>query len=73
MSLFDTGADGYLRQSDDMMLHMLPSRTIINTAGPDQLAASVSGMLNLLVKDQNGNTHQVRVANALVVPDYRKL
>jgi hypothetical protein len=43
---------------------------VINTAGPETLKASQTGLLNLLVKDDKGNTgmHQLMLENALVVP-----
>ena len=68
VSLVDTGTDAYLRQDDGLMCPTFPSSTVINTAGPDQLRASKSGLLNLLVKDEKGNMHQIMLENALVVP-----
>ena len=50
------------------MFPLFPSSTVINTAGPDQLTASKSGLLNLLVKDDKENMHQIMLENALVVP-----
>jgi hypothetical protein len=44
------------------------SSTIINTAGPDILRATEAGLLNLLVKDEKGNVHQLMLEKALVVP-----
>ena len=41
---------------------------VINTAGPETLSASQTGLLNLLVKDDKGNMHQLMLENALVVP-----
>ncbi len=66
VSLVDTGTDAYLRQDDGLMCPTFPSSTVINTAGPDQLRASKSGLLNLLVKDEKGNMHQIMLENALV-------
>jgi uncharacterized membrane protein YqjE len=68
LSLVDTGTDAYLRQDDSLMFPLFPSSTVINTAGPDQLTASKSGLLNLLVQDDKGNMHQIMLENALVVP-----
>jgi len=68
LSLVDTGTDAYLRQDDSLMCPLFPSSTVINTAGPEQLKASQSGLLNLLVKDDKGNMHQLMLENALVVP-----
>ncbi len=67
-SLFDTGTDAFLRQDHTLMCPRFPSSTIINTAGPDKLRATEAGMLNLLVKDDKGNVHQIMLENALVVP-----
>ncbi len=66
--LVDTGTDAYLRQDDSLMCPIFPSSTEINTAGPDQLRASKSGILNLLGKDDKGNMHQIMLENALFVP-----
>ncbi len=41
---------------------------VINTAGPETLSASHTGLLNLLVNDDKGNMHQLMLENALVVP-----
>jgi hypothetical protein len=41
---------------------------VINTAGPETLKASQTGLLNLLVEDNKGNMHQLILENALVVP-----
>ncbi len=68
LSLFDTGTDAYLRQDHSLMCPLFPSSTIINTAGPDKLRATEAGMLNLLVKDDKGNVHQIMLENALIVP-----
>ena len=68
LSLFDTGTDAYLRQDHSLMCPLFPSSTIINTAGPDKLRATEAGMLNLLVKDDKGNMHQIMLENALIVP-----
>ena len=67
-SLFDTGTDAYLRQDDSMMHPLFPSSTVISTAGPEQLKASHSGLLHLIVKDDKGNLHRLMLENALVVP-----
>ena len=48
-SLFDTGTDAYLRQDESLMYPLFPSSTVIHTAGPDQLRASRSGLLHLIV------------------------
>ena len=40
----------------------------INTAGPETLNTSQTELLNLLVKDDKGNMHQLMLENALVVP-----
>ena len=42
---------------------MIPSNTIINTAGSGQLSASKSGLLSMYLKDSKGNLHE----NALVI------
>ena len=68
-SLFDTGTDAYLRQDESLMYPLFPSSTVIHTAGPDQLRASHSGLLHLIVKDDKGNLHQLQLENALVVPN----
>ena len=68
VSLVDTGTDAYLRQTSNMMHPLLPSSTVINTAGPNTITASHSGLLNILVKDVKNNMHQMRVENALIVP-----
>jgi hypothetical protein len=68
LSLFDTGTDAYLRQENSLMCSLLPSSTVISTAGPENLTASQSGMLNMLLKDDKGNLHQLVLENALVVP-----
>jgi hypothetical protein len=41
---------------------------VINTAGPETLKASQSGLLILLVKDDRGNIHQLILKNDFVVP-----
>ena len=58
-SLFDTGTDAYLRQDENLMYPLFPSSTVISTAGPEQLTASKTGLLHLLVKDDKGNMHQL--------------
>ena len=68
LSLVDTGTDAYLRQDNQLMFPLHPASTTINTAGPDQLKASHSGLLNLLLKDDKGNVHQMLIENALLVP-----
>ena len=68
LSLFDTGTDAYLRQDNSLFSSHLPSTMVINTAGPETLSASQTGLLNLLVKDDKGNMHQLMLENALVVP-----
>ncbi len=40
LSLFDTGTDAYLRQDDSLTCPLMPSSTIIHTAGPDHLKAT---------------------------------
>ena len=50
LSLLDTGTDAYLRQDERSMHCMIPSNTIINTAGPEQLSASKSGLLSMYLK-----------------------
>ena len=47
LSLLDTGTDAYLQQAERTMHCMIPSNTIINTAGPEQLSASKSGLLSM--------------------------
>ena len=59
LSLLDTGTDAYLRQDKRSMHCMIPSNTIINTAGPEQLGASKSGLLRMYLKDSKGNVHQM--------------
>jgi hypothetical protein len=49
------------------MCSLFPSSTVISTAGPENLTASQSGMLNMLLKDDKGNLHQLVLENALVV------
>ncbi len=68
LSLFDTGTDAYLRQDNSLMSTSLPSSTVIHTAGPENLTATQTGLLHLLVKDDKGNMHQLMLENALVVP-----
>ena len=51
-----------------MIFASFPSDIVISTAGRDQLAASQSGFLNLLVKDDKGHMHQIMLEDALVVP-----
>ena len=68
LSLFDTGTDAYLRQDDNLMWPLFPSSTIIHTAGSEQLKASQTGLLHLIVKDDKGNLHELLLENALVVP-----
>ena len=41
---------------------------MISNAGPDQLAALQSGLLNFLVKYDKGHMHQIMLEDALVVP-----
>ena len=57
-----------MRQDDSMIFASFPSDIVISTAGLDPLAASQSGLLNLLVKDDEGNMHQIMLEDALVVP-----
>jgi hypothetical protein len=45
-----------------------PSFTVIHTAGPENLTATQTGLKHLLVEDDKGNTHQLMLENALVVP-----
>ena len=52
LSLLDTGTDAYLRQDKRSMHCMIPSNTIINTAGPEQLSASKSGLRSMYLKSQ---------------------
>ena len=66
-SLLDTGSDAYLRQDDSMMNPLFSSSTLISTAGPEQLTASHSGLLHLIVKDDKGHLHRSMLENALVV------
>ena len=66
LSSFDTGTDAYLRQDNSLMSSLVPSSTVISTAGPENLKASHSGILNMLVKDDKGNLHQLVQENALV-------
>ena len=54
LSLLDTGTDAYLRQDERSMHCMIPSNTVLNTAGPEQLRASKSGLLSMYLKDNNG-------------------
>ncbi len=70
LSLFDTGTDAYLRQDNSLFSSHLPSTMVINTTGPETLKASQTGLLlvNLRVKDDKGNMHQLMLENALVVP-----
>jgi hypothetical protein len=67
LSLFDTGTVAYLRQDNSLFSSYLPSTLVINTARPETLNASQTGLLNLLVKDDKGNMHQQMLENALVV------
>ena len=62
-----TGTDAYLLRDERSMHCMIPSNTIINTAGPEQLSASKSGLLSMYLKDSKGNLHQTLAKNALVV------
>jgi hypothetical protein len=68
LSLFDTGTDAYLRQDNSLFSSYLPSTMVFNIAGPETLSASQTGLLNLLVKDDKRNMHQLKLENALVVP-----
>jgi hypothetical protein len=70
LSLFDTGTDAYLRQDNILMSTSLPSSMVIHTAGPKNLTATQTGLLQLLVKNDKGklgNMHQLMLENALVV------
>ncbi len=67
-SLFDKGTDAYLRQDESLMCPLMPSSTVIHTVGPDHSKATQAGLLNLLVKGDKGNMHQILLENALVVP-----
>ncbi len=62
----------YLRQDKSLMSASLPSSTVIDdTAGPENLAATQTGLLHLLVKEEDkGNMHQLMLENALVVPGW---
>ena len=55
LPLLDTGTDAYLLQDERSMHCMIPSNTIINIAGPEQLSASKSGLLSMYLKDSKGN------------------
>ena len=55
LSLLDTGTDAYLRQDERSMHCMIISNTAINTAGPEQLSASKSGLLSMYLKDSKEN------------------
>ena len=68
-SLGSESSAPYLRQDASLMEPLFPSSTEIHTAGPDQLKASHSGLLHLIVKDDKGNLHQLMLENALVVPN----
>jgi hypothetical protein len=70
---FDTGTDAYLRQDNSLMSTSLPSSTVVHTAGPENLTATQTGLLHLLVKDYKGNMHQLMLENALVVPRLQNL
>ncbi len=48
---------------------MLSTVIHTSTAGPDQLRASHSELLHLVVKDDKGNLHQLMLENAPVVPN----
>ncbi len=68
LSLFDTGTGAHLRQDDSLVCPLMPSSTVIHTAGPDRLKATQAGLLNRLVNDDKGNMHQIMLENALVLP-----
>ena len=65
----DTGTDAYWRLDESLVHPLLPSSTVIHTAGPDQLRASHSGLLHLIVKDDKEYLHQLMLENALIVPN----
>ena len=50
LSWLDTGTDAYLRQDERSMHYMIPPNTVINTAGPEQLSASKSGLFQFVSK-----------------------
>ncbi len=60
-------AGGQEQQDNSLKSTSLPSSTMIHTAGPDNLATQ-TGLLYLLVNDDEGNTHQLMLENAPVVP-----
>jgi hypothetical protein len=58
---------GY-RSSDKLNYFLILIYTWIFTAGPEQINASQTGLLHLIVKDDKGNLHELMLENALVVP-----
>jgi hypothetical protein len=72
LSLIDTGTDAYLRKDPRSMKHLVGSTVRITTAGPEELVATQSGLLSMIVRDSNGNLHELFVENALVVPNLTK-
>jgi hypothetical protein len=51
-----------------MIFASFPSDIVISTARPDRWTASQASLLNLLVKDDKGNMHQIMLEVTLVVP-----
>jgi hypothetical protein len=70
--LIDTGTDAYLRKDPRSMKYLVGSTVRITTAGPEELVATQSGLLSMLVRDSNGNLHELFVENSLVVPNLTK-
>ncbi len=68
LSLFDNVTDAYRRQDNSLVSTSLPSSTVIHTAGTENLTATQTGLLHLLVQDDKGNMHQLMLEIALVVP-----
>ena len=68
LSLLDTGTDAYLRQTAQSMSYLVSSETKISTAGPLELEATHSGLLSMLLRDRDGNLHELLIERALVVP-----
>ena len=61
LSLLDTGTDAYLRQTAQSMSHLVSSATKISIAGPLELEATHSCILSMLLRDRDGNLHELLI------------
>ncbi len=62
--ILDTGTGAYLRENNTLFRSSIQSELLVNTAGPGNLKASQTGLLNLLVKNDKGHLHQLMLENA---------